>query len=67
MGVKRIAARGADIVYSPDDGGWWVQLWEQLASGKIEEIKAESPTFPTASRAETWARKQGAPTLLMLR
>ena len=59
MARKRIAAIGADIVYSPDDGGWWVQLWQQVAGGKIEEIKTESPTFPTASTGRDMGAQAG--------
>ena len=62
---KPIFARGADIVHSPDDGGWWVQLWERALDGKItEKTIPDSPIFPTAAKAEAWARKQGSTVLL---
>ena len=62
---KTIFAKGADIVHSPDDGGWWVQLWEQGPDWTVTELAApDSPVFPTADNAEAWARKQGSTVLL---
>lgn len=62
---KRLFSRGADIVHSPDDGGWWVQLWQQDPEGNITEIAVpDSPIFSTAAKAEAWARKHGAGALL---
>jgi hypothetical protein len=62
---KRIFTRGADITHSPDDGGWWVKLWEQAPDGDITEITVpDSPAFATSDKAEAWARKQGSTVLL---
>ena len=62
---KTIFAKGAGIVHSPDDGGSWVQLCEQGPDGTVTELAApDSPVFPTADKAEAWARKQGSTVLL---
>jgi len=61
----RIFAKGAGIVHSPDDGGWWVQLCEQGPDGTVTDLAApDSPVSPTADKAEAWARKQGSTVLL---
>jgi hypothetical protein len=40
-----------DIVYSPDDGGYYADLlWNR---------KASCPIYPTRAKADAWARKRG--------
>ena len=40
-----------DVVYSPDDGGWYADLlWDR---------KITSPTFSTQTKANAWALKKG--------
>lgn len=42
----------ADIVHSPDDGGFYADLlWDR---------KADCPIFDTPADAMTWAREHGA-------
>lgn len=42
----------ADIVYSPDDGGYYADLlWDR---------NADCPIFDTDAQARQWAAKQGA-------
>jgi hypothetical protein len=55
----------ADIVFSPDDGGWYASMLHYRA-GDIGTIKPGrlSPTFSSKDEAEAWARKRGAATLL---
>jgi hypothetical protein len=62
---KTPISRGADIVHSPDDGGWWVQLWQQALGGSVTKLDTpESPVFPAADKAEAGARKHGSTVFL---
>jgi hypothetical protein len=53
--------RGADIVYSPDGGGWHARLSEQKTRDDLRvEIGKPSPTFDSKMKAAVWARGRGA-------
>lgn len=62
--------RGADIVYSPDDDGWYAELFEfemHPGAGGIGALlpvrdggPRTSPTVDTQAKAEKWARGRGA-------
>lgn len=40
------------IVYSPDDGGYYADLWWRRGS-------RSAPVYPAAEKARAWARKHG--------
>lgn len=42
-----------DLVYSPDDGGWYILMLE---------TDRTSPTYATAEKAHAWAKKHGGVT-----
>ena len=60
--------RVADIVDSPDDGGWYARVsdYDPSVSDAVGAFKgvAESRILPSRSAAEAFARKKGASRLL---
>jgi hypothetical protein len=60
--------RVADIVESPDDGGWWARVddYDTEVANAVEAFKrvAESRILSTRSAAEAFARKKGATRLM---
>lgn len=50
---------GAEIVYSPDDGGWYAQLYERDEAGNINEL-GQSDIMALGIEAEIWAKQHGA-------
>jgi hypothetical protein len=58
---------GADIVNSPDDGGWYASMfrWDPSDAAALpQSFGRASPTFGSKPQAEAWARKRGATVLL---
>ena len=45
----RMAETFADLVYSPDDGGWYIHPWNE----------EPSPLFDTEAEARDWAKRNG--------
>jgi hypothetical protein len=66
---NRGRVRGADIVHSPDDGGFYARMFERNAKGEIYDAfddadENDSPIFDSKPEAEAWARQHGATVLL---
>lgn len=56
---------GSDIVYSPDDGGWYAVLFRWDDKTEMPgSLGRSSPVYQTKQRAEAWARQRGAEILL---
>jgi len=43
------------IVYSPDDGGWYAELWWKEQDNEV----CMSPIFSSKAKAKAWAIEQG--------
>lgn len=57
--------KGADIVYSPDDGGWYATLFEGTPNkSDLVHLPDDCPIMGSMAEVETWARQRGATVLL---
>lgn len=48
-----------DLTYSPDDGGWYAEVWDKATGENLHTSEAsESPGTPTVE-ARDWAVQNG--------
>ena len=57
-----LTTRHADLIYSPDDGGYYATLWD-LDGDDVTQIDRDCPIYLTVNKAADWARRMGATVL----